>query len=183
MKYYIDIILKPDAEMPLNRILNAVYTKLHKALYDLQSSSIGVSFPRYRVTFGNILRVHGSNQDLTKLVELNWLGGMVGYCNVSQITNVPADAKFRTVSRKQTNMSQSKLKRLIKRGSIKDDEIKQYKVKTFTKGLDNPYLELESATNGHHHRRYIEFGELLDAPIDGKFDQFGLSKIATVPWF
>jgi len=53
----------------------------------------------------------------------------------------------------------------------------------FTQGLDNPYLELESGSNGHKHRRYIQFGELLDAPVKGEFDQFGLSKVATVPWF
>ena len=26
--------------------------------------------------------------------------------------------------------------------------------KMFTKGLDNPYLELENASNGHNRRRY-----------------------------
>lgn len=53
----------------------------------------------------------------------------------------------------------------------------------FSQGLDAPYLELQSASNGHRHRRYIEFGELLDAPVRGEFDSFGLSKTATVPWF
>jgi CRISPR-associated endonuclease Csy4 len=53
----------------------------------------------------------------------------------------------------------------------------------FQKGLDNPYLELESGSNGHLHRRYIVFGELMDKPMSGEFDQFGLSKTATIPWF
>ncbi|MDH5259604.1 MAG: type I-F CRISPR-associated endoribonuclease Cas6/Csy4, partial [Gammaproteobacteria bacterium] len=26
-------------------------------------------------------------------------------------------------------------------------------------------------------------GPLLDKPVEGRFDQFGLSKTATVPWF
>ena len=42
---------------------------------------------------------------------------------------------------------------------------------------------LTSGSSGHKHRRYIEFGELLTQPISGNFDQFGLSKTATVPWF
>jgi len=50
-------------------------------------------------------------------------------------------------------------------------------------GIDNPYLELESASNDNKHRRYISFGELSDTPISGEFDTFGLSKTATVPWF
>ena len=53
----------------------------------------------------------------------------------------------------------------------------------FTKGLDNPYLELVSTSNEHTHRRYIQFSGLLTEPVDGEFDQFGLSKTATVPWF
>ena len=80
-------------------------------------------------------------------------------------------------------MTQAKFNRLLKRGSITEDEAKQYKAKMFTKGLDNPYLELQSHSNGHKHRRYIQFGELLDSPITGEFDQFGLSKTATIPWF
>ena len=80
-------------------------------------------------------------------------------------------------------MSPAKLKRLFKRGSITDDEVKQYKVKMFAKGLDNPYLEIVSGSNGQRHRRYIEFGPLLDNPVEGAFDQFGLSKTATIPWF
>ena len=80
-------------------------------------------------------------------------------------------------------MSPAKLRRLIKRGSISEDEAKNYKVKMFTKGLDDPYVELTSGSNGHKHRRYMEFGPLQDHSVDGVFDQFGLSKTATVPWF
>jgi CRISPR-associated endonuclease Csy4 len=183
MNNYMNIKLSPDTEMPLNRLLNSVYSKLHKALYDLNSNNIGISFPYYKVTLGNLLRVHGSASELEKIQHANWLGGMSGYCSISEILPVPGDAKFRTISRKQTTMSQSKLKRLLNRGSITEDEVKSYKAKMFTKGLDNPYLELVSGSNGHKHRRYIEFGELLDQPVNGEFDQFGLSKTATVPWF
>ena len=80
-------------------------------------------------------------------------------------------------------MTQSKLNRLIKRGSISQEQVKEYRTKMFTKGLDNPYVELVSGSNGQKHRRYIEFGPLLANPTEGAFDQFGLSKTATVPWF
>lgn len=183
MDTYIDITLKPDQEIPLNWLTNGIYTKLHKTLCDLGSTSVGVSFPKYKVTLGNVLRLHGSQANLAALQQQNWLGGMSGYCNVSEVLAVPDSVQYRTVSRKQTNMTQAKLNRLIKRGSITEDEVKRYKAKMFSKGLDNPYLELQSGSNGHRHRRYIEFGELVDAPVAGQFDQFGLSKTATVPWF
>jgi CRISPR-associated endonuclease Csy4 len=169
--------------MRLNVLLNTVYTKLHKALCDLQTTKIGVSFPKYEVTLGDVLRIHGDESALNALQGRDWIGGMSGYCEVSDVRPIPADVKYRTVARKQTTMSNAKLKRLQKRGTITKEEVKAYKAKLFTKGLDNPYLELVSGSNGHRHRRYIEFGLLLNSPVEGNFDQFGLSKTATVPWF
>ena len=183
MNHYIDILIKPDAEMRENFLLNKVYSKLHKALVDLKSTDIGISFPQYEIILGEILRLHGSEIKLCKLQETDWLGGLKSYCNISGIELVQSEVNYRTVSRVQSNMTEAKLRRLIKRGSISDSELKVYKAKMFTKGLNNPYLELESNSNGHKHRRYIQFGELIGEPVEGLFDQFGLSKIATIPWF
>jgi CRISPR-associated endonuclease Csy4 len=183
MNYYIDITLLPDPEFKATVLLNSLYIKLHKALCDLRSTSIGISFPKYETTLGNALRIHGEKPVLNDLQGLNWIGGMNGYCNVSEITPAPSGVKYRTVSRVQTTMSNSKLNRLLKRGSITEEEAKNYRAKMFTKGLDNPYLDLVSGSNSNKHRRYIEFGDLLDEPVAGTFDQFGLSKTATVPWF
>ncbi|MDQ6990270.1 MAG: type I-F CRISPR-associated endoribonuclease Cas6/Csy4 [Mariprofundaceae bacterium] len=183
MKCYIDVQLKPDAEMRENVLLNKVYTKFHKALSTMKSTDIGVSFPKYRVKLGDVIRVHGSRDRLMTLQSVNWLGGLSGYCDVNDISPVPEKVKYRVVSRIQSNMTEAKLRRLLKRGSLAPEELKEYKAKMFTKGLDNPYLELESGSNGHKHRRYIQFSDRLDDSVAGKFDQFGLSKIATVPWF
>ncbi len=183
MDYFIEIRIKPDDEMRENILLNKLYTKLHKALVALGSDAIGVSFPQYKILLGKILRIHGDNHSLAELSALDWLGGLIGYCQVEEIQKAPENSQYRTVSRVQTSMSQSKLKRLKNRHQINDDEVKSYKEKMFSKGLDNPYLELESGSNGHKYRRYLEFGEIQSKPVAGTFDSFGLSKIATVPWF
>ncbi|KID56007.1 CRISPR-associated protein Csy4 [Pseudoalteromonas luteoviolacea] len=183
MDSYIEITIKPDTEMRENVLLNKVYTKLHKALFTLKSDCIGVSFPNYQVKLGRVMRIHSNDAMLHDLTGLNWLGGLVGYCDVSDIQAVPSGCEYRTVSRIQSTMSHSKLKRLIKRGSISDEQVKSYKAKMFTKGFDNPYFELESGSNGHKHRRYLQFSEIKKSPVQGCFDQFGLSKSATVPWF
>ncbi len=163
--------------------MDSLYAKFHKALCDLNSTDIGVSFPAYQKTLGDQLRIHGTQTALTQLQDKNWVGGMSGYCQVSAIQPVPDNVQYRTVSRVQANMSQAKLNRLIKRGSITEEEVKQYRAKMFTQGLENPYIELISGSNKHKHRRYIKFSDLTSQPITGKFDLFGLSKIATVPWF
>ena len=183
MDYYFDIKLKPDAEMRENLLLNKVYSKFHKRLCDLSSDDIGVSFPDYKLKLGRKLRIQGKQYSLQEMQNKNWLGGLSGYCDVSEIQKVPELVKFRVISRIQTTMSPAKLRRLIKRGTIKPEEVKQYKAAMFQKGIDNPFLELDSTSNGNKHRRYIQFGELQNVSVPGSFDMFGLSKTATVPWF
>lgn len=183
MDHYIDISVLPDPEFPATILLNAVYDKFHKVLYDLAATNIGVSFPKYQATLGNILRIHGKKEVLQHLSSFNWMSSMSSFCEVSPVQRIPTSSKFRIISRKQHTMSQSKLRRLVRRGSIKEDEMSQYKTKMLCKNLANPYVELVSHSNGQKHRRYIEFGKLLDKPIVGEFDQFGLSKTATIPWF
>ena len=183
MDYYIHIKLNPDAEMRENVLLNKVYTKLHKALFDLKADDIGISFPQWKVMLGRTLRLHSTQERLVSLQAINWLGGLVDYCNISDALPIPYEVKHRTVSRIQTTMSQSKLNRLVKRGSISRKDTRDYRAKMFSRGLDNPYVELTSGSNGHKHRRYIAFGDLLDTAKEGQFDQFGLSNTATVPWF
>jgi len=183
MDHYTDISILPDSEFPATVLMNAIYSKFHKALCELSSAGIGISFPEYKTTLGTVLRIHSQEAVLNDLQGLNWIGGMSGYCNVSGVLAVPVDTKFRIISRKQPTMSQSKLNRLIKRGHISEDNLKLYKIKMLSRELDKPYVELISGSTGQKYRRYIEFGELLDQPVKGEFDQFGLSKTATVPWF
>jgi len=132
---------------------------------------------------GDVIRLHGTEAKLTELQSLDWLGGLKGYCTIDSIQAIPADVSHRNISRIQANMTEAKLRRLIKRGSISPEEAKGYKAKMFQQGMDNPYLELESTSNGNKHRRYINLGELHKQAITGEFDYFGLSKTATVPWF
>jgi CRISPR-associated endonuclease Csy4 len=183
MKHFIEIKIKPDAEMRENVLLNKVYTKFHKRLFDLKSSEIGISFPEYSLKLGKNIRVHGDEQCLQEFQSDNWLGGLKGYCDTSEIQTIPDKVVHRTISRKQANMTSSKLRRLIKRGNIELNDIKNYKAEMFKKGIDNPFLELGSSSNGHMHRRYIQFGEIKNVSSAGQFDCFGLSKTATVPWF
>jgi len=183
MDYYINIGIKPESEMRESPLMNLVYGKFHKALLKLNTKQIGVSFPGTKLKLGRFIRVHGDKTDLQDFQGLNWLCGAAGYCEINDLRNVPSDTKYRTVSRIRTNMSKSKLERLKRRGSITLDEEKIYKAKMFSQGLDNPYLDLESGSTGQKYRLFIHFGPLLAEPVAGKFDSYGLSKVATVPWF
>lgn len=184
MNKYIDIKIKPDAEMQENELLNKTFTKLHKALWDLNADSIGVSFPDSDLKLGRVIRLHSSENSLKKLQDLNWLGGLSGYCEVSRISTVPEKVKgYRCISRRRKILSKSKLKRLIKRNSISEEDVKKYKAKMFSGGLCDSYMELLSVSTGEKYRLYISFGKILEKPKTGKFNRFGLSNVATVPIF
>jgi len=183
MDHYIDITLLPNKELRENILLNQVYTAFHKRLYDLESTNIAVSFPLYHLKLGKLFRIHGFKKSLELFNEKDWLGKYKIFCKIKDIENIPKKVQYRTVSRIQQNMTEAKLKRLIKRGSIPDEDIKKYRIKMLQGGLDNPYVELVSISNGQLHRRFIEFGNLQDNEEKGEFDFFGLSKVATIPWF
>ena len=185
MDYYFEIKLKPDFEMRESLLMSLVYNKFHKALVTLRSDRIGVSFPDYKIKLGRIIRFHGCKTDLQNLCSTNWLGGLIGYCAVSKIMPVPANVEYRIISRIRTNMSQSKLKRLKRRGSITPLEEKRYKAKMFSQGLVNPYLDLKSSSTKQIYRRFISFSALMNEPHNDndKFDSYGLSDTATIPWF
>jgi len=188
MTHHIDIKLIPKKEIRENVLLNQVYTSFHKRLYDLKSNDIGVGFPEYRLKLGRLFRIHGSKEALEKLQEKDWLGKYAEFCKVSKIEAIPEKVQYRTVSRVQQNMTEAKLRRLIKRakegkGNFNEEDIKKYRMKMLQGGLENPYVELRSMSNGQMHRRFMEFGELQDTEVKGEFDSFGLSKVSTVPWF
>lgn len=183
MNSYIDIRLKPDAEMREAELSSKVFTKFHKALVTLNSHKIGISFPQMKLSLGQLFRIHGDASLLHDLQGLDWLGPLAGYCQVAAVSAVPDHVQYRIVSVKRSNLSKAKLKRLIARGSIDKDGEKRYKVKMLGQGFDNPYLDLFSSSTGQVYRRFFEFSDIQAHPIDGEFDSYGLSKTATVPWF
>lgn len=188
MDYYIDIELFPKKELRENILLNQLYTEFHKRLYDLKASDIGVSFPKFYKKLGDVFRIHGGKESLEKLQSKEWIVRYEKNYHVSKIMPIPPDVKYKIVSRIQQNMSQSKLRRLIKRaeegkGGIGEEDIKKYKIKMLQGGLDNPFVELVSGSSGERHRRFISFSEICEVAKEGEFDTFGLSKTATVPHF
>ncbi|SMN01325.1 CRISPR-associated protein, Csy4 family [uncultured Candidatus Thioglobus sp.] len=193
MNYYVDIKIQPDDEMRENVLLNKIYTKLHKTIYDLKATDIGISFPRANKKLGCIIRIHSTKNKLEALQAKNWLCGLSGYCKISDILLVPDKVDgYQTISRIRQNMSISRLQKKIahqkSKGYLKtDDDIrsyeKHYKAKMLKTGLDNPYLELQSISTGSKYRLYITFGELQKTPVEGEFNRFGLSTTATVAIF
>jgi len=192
MIYYQDIKLYPDIEIDIAFLRNKLYQKLHKAIFDLSASDIGISFPEMNKRLGCVIRIHSTQDKLNELQSLNWLGGLSGYCKVNEILPVPDKVKgHQTISRIRQRMNDAELKERImyqkNQGILKtNDEVQAYAQQykdEMKKRMDNPYLELQSTSTGNKYQLYIAFGELQNQSVEGEFNNFGLSKIATVPIF
>jgi len=182
MTHYVDVKIKPTAQMKANILLDEAYTKLHLALHSLNSSSIGVSFPEYELVLGETIRLHGTEESLKELMDSNWLGDSSFY-SATAINNVPENcSSFVKTARIQPKMSKSKFNRLVKRGSISKDEAKKYKIKMLQSSINNPFVVLKSASNQNMYRRYFEISK-AEEKIEGSFDHFGISKTASLPNF
>ena len=190
MNHYIDIHLRPDPDFPAQVLLNALYAKLHKALVQLGTHSVGVSFPKHsNKHLGDVLRLHGSSSDLTSLQALSWLGAMREMVQTSPIAAVPVTAKHRNVRRVQVQSSPERVKRrlvkrLMQREGIGEDQAQARIEVPQASKLNDPFITLiSSSTKGQHFRLFIRHDPVQAQAQAGHFNAYGLSSSATVPWF
>lgn len=182
MDYYIEIKLHPNHERNIAQLMNDVFGELHKRLFEINSKSIGVSFPKYSEYLGDTIRIHGCKKDLEYFDQTDWCQKYKIFTSISSIYKVPAKVEYKIFSREQQNKSNSKLRRLMKRNKISDEDRKKYIIKMMKEGIQSPYIEIISNSNKKRYRRYILMKESKNL-AQGEFDFFGLSKNASVPWF
>lgn len=189
MDHYIDIRLRPDPDFAPPMLMGALYNKLHRALFDLQATDLGVSFPGHKHgvrarTLGDHLRLHGTQTRLEQLMAADWLTGMRDHTQVSELLAVPASAQHINVARKQFNTgSESRAKRYAKRHDISEEEARKIYTKVADKRIEFPFVQINSRSTQQRFSLFIEHGKPQEKPVSGSFSHYGLSPSATVPWF
>lgn len=187
MDHYIDLRLLADPEFPATQLMSALIAKLHRGLHDLRRTDVGISFPDVEAAehgLGPRLRLHGSAAALDNLLALNWLSGMRDHLQLGELAPIPAQVRWRCVSRVQVDSSPERARRrLIKRHGISEDEARQRIPDSASKRCNLPYVTLRSHGNGNSFRLFIRHGPLLDAPTHGPLSSYGLSAQVSIPWF
>lgn len=187
MNYYLDIKVIPDSEFNSQTLLNILFGKLHFALVNLGDKNIGVSFPDFSEEtnrLGGCLRLHSSQDVLEQLTKDNWMRGVADYTVLSPVSPVPDSAKFRIVSRVQVkNNPEKERRRLMKRKNITLEEALKRIPDNYGKLIKLPYLEMKSYSVGQRFKLFINHSEILNESVEGKYSKYGLSSVATVPWF
>lgn len=188
--HYIDIRLLPDPEFSHAHLLGALMSKLHRALVQQQSSTIGVSFPQHvaapitKRTLGAVLRLHGSAAALEGLMALDWLKGMRDHVALSALAAVPEGAQHRMVQRRQFKTNADRLRR--RRMQRKGETVEQAAAAipdTVERKPNLPFAQLRSSSTGQPFSLFIDHGAVQSAPQSGVFNTYGLGQEATIPWF
>ena len=187
MDHYQEIHLLPDPEFVPPVLMNALFGKLHSALVELRGLNIGVSFPgimQARSGLGNSLRLHGSAGDLEQLLATGWLTGLLDHATVGVITVVPTIVDYRVVRRVQVKSSPERLRRRwIRRKGMSQAQACLAIPDSVSETLTLPYVTIRSLSTGQTFRLFIEHRPLQPHAVVGTFSRYGLSPVATVPWF
>lgn len=187
MTHYLDIHLLPDPEFPSAILMNALCGKLHRALAEAAEHSIGISFPavqRERRSLGDHLRLHGTGNSLEELMARRWLTGMSDHVRLGRLLMAPQKAHHRVVRRVQPKTNADRLRRrYVRRHEVSWDEACQRIPDLIERSVELPFLRLRSRSTGQTFCLFIEHLPPGDTPISGRFNSFGLSAGATVPWF
>lgn len=188
MDHHLDIRLRTDPEFTGHQLMSALYSKLHRALVQLQSREIGVSFPAVdedAPSLGNQLRLHGNESALLALGARPWLQGLGELVETGAIKPAPSDAPHRCVYRVQAQSSVERLRRrAMRRHAISADEARDRIPDHAADTLRLPFAQLGSRSTGQpRFHLYIKHGPLARDQTQGQFNAYGLSRIASIPWF
>lgn len=185
--HYADIQVLPDPEFPDPVLMSALFSKLHRALVTNEESGIGVSFPEYRLKprkLGSILRLHGNAPRLESLMQGNWMKGLTEYTEVSAIDLVPERAQHCAFRRRQfkTNVERLRRRRMKRHGEDYDQAAAAIPLSVAAQP-ELPFATVRSQSTRQRFHLFIERGDTQPEPISGRFNYYGLSDGATVPWF
>jgi CRISPR-associated endonuclease Csy4 len=200
MKYYIDISLLPNEEIRLSFLWQKIFQQVHIALVENKvadnESEIALSIVDYGnkiFPLGSKLRLFAGKEDtLVKLDIHQWLNRLSDYCHIKPIKVVPDDInQYARFKRKPVKSIESKAKRRAAHLNKPYAEVLAYLIKegrSYESEL--PFIKVESQNTkkrvgGGVSCQFLLFIEssIFEEPIPGKFDCYGLSKTATVPWF
>jgi CRISPR-associated endonuclease Csy4 len=142
---------------------------------------------------GNQLRLLANTDEALQKLDIHrWLNRLSDYCHIKPIKPVPTDVtQYACFKRKPVKSIEKKAQRRAVHLNKPYGEVLAYlRNENRSEECKLPFINLESQQT----KKRSELGESTNfllfverafvvMPVDGKFDCYGLSKTATVPWF
>lgn len=193
MKYYLEMTLLPNEEIPLYFLWEKVYQQLHLALVEIKEPDdkvkIGVAFPQYdeqQHQLGCKLRLFAPSCELLEKLNINhWLSRLTDYVHISSIKTVPEKITTYVVfKRVQLKTNNARLaRRKANRQGISQQQALAYFENHHEKTSRLPYVYVKSCGTEQRYRLLIARVETNITPITDGFSCYGLSAISPVPVF
>lgn len=177
MKYYLEIKAKPSEDLAPEIIISQAFSICHLELVRLKSDDVGVSFPQADKSLGGVMRIHGGKAALESIGR-RWVS-LSDYCQISPCREVPSDCGWRDVKRVQPKWSTSKIRRLVKRGSITAQDAEERL--NIPPNLGFPYVQIRSRSSGQNFRIFVSQESINSDDKFSTFNSYGLG--GSVPWF
>lgn len=187
MKYYQELTLLPDSEIPLPALWSKVYETVHIALAEDGSGEIGISFPNYGDTafpLGDKIRIIAFSAETLEQLQLKKkLNRLQDYLHMKSVKPVPEKKvhSYASYSRwHKENTKEQKVRRYLKRHSGVTEKEARNLFPEDQYGKELPFIQMQSCSNRHRYQLYIKRREKKEA-VNGLYNTFGLSVEATVP--
>lgn len=193
MKYYLDITLIPNEEVPLYFLWEKLYRQLHLALVErLENgkSKVGVAFPRYdkeEPSLCNRLRLLTLEQsDLEALNLDKYFIRLKDYVHWTGIKEVPIDkiTGYAFFKREQVKSNHERLaRRRASKMGISDKQAIAFFEGKQERQSRAPFIYMNSQTNSRRYPLFIVMEETDVKPKVAAFSSYGLSSDCSVPLF
>lgn len=186
MDHYLDLRLRADPEFPQHQLMDALFARLHRALVQLNSTDIGMSFPEaqgLRGGLGGRMRLHGTAAALEPLALPSWLIGVRDHVEVANMLEVPPKANGIAVRRIQAKSNVDRLRRRqMKRKGWTAEEAAAAIPEAAAEMLDLPFLTVRSLSTGQTFRLFVR-QQVTASSAEGQFNAYGFSTEAALPHF
>lgn len=193
MKYYLDITLIPNEEIPLYFLWEKLYQQLHLALVERLEkgkSKVGVAFPKYdkeERSLCNKLRLLTFEQgDLEALNLDKYFARLKDYVHWTGIKEVPIDkiTGYAFFKREQVKSNHERLaRRRGRKTGVSDEQALVFFEGKLERRSQAPFVYLNSQTNGKRYPLFIVMEETDIKPKMAAFSSYGLSNDCSVPLF
>lgn len=194
MRKYIQLTALPDdsSGITLPVLMSQIVEKLH-LLFVLQkkgnnSIPVGLSFPGYdsdSPTLGNMIRIHGQEDELDRLDVQNSLRTLRDYIHITQSRPIPVRKLKGYVSYSRVRLDHSKdklIRRYMKRHSKTFEEAeKHYSDYQSNNPPDYPFVWIVSQSTGQKYPIHLK-QQYLDKPGQS-FNTFGINPSSGVDFF
>ncbi|OQK16927.1 hypothetical protein AU255_03225 [Methyloprofundus sedimenti] len=207
MKYYIELTLIPNDEIPLHFLWEKLYQQLHLALVEnliikeikknikgeeieKKISKVGVSFPKYnkeKCYLCNKLRLLALEKEYLEALNLDkYFARLTDYVHQTCIKEIPVD-KITGYAFFKREQVKSNNERLARRRANKKGISNELALNFFTKKMEvkskAPFIYIKSQSNGKRYPLFILMEEASIKSESAEFSSYGLSSISSVPIF